>query len=126
MARFFLSRFSDVKPVILSSPKVRCVETVAPLAKAVDAEIVAVPELTEHGDLSKEETYPQFKKRIEKILSEQINSRSKIIILCSHGDWIPEALQILTGNDLALDKAGWAEFEIVGSQRKLTWLVQGW
>jgi 8-oxo-(d)GTP phosphatase len=126
IAHFFTSRFKDTKPLILSSPKVRCVETVAPLAKAIDAEIIAESSLLEQGDDSKEESLPQFKDRVEKFVKRQLASKSKIVILCSHGDWIPEALHLLTDNDLALDKGGWAEFEVERQHARLIWLLQSY
>lgn len=77
-AKLIAKRLAD-RPVevILSSPYRRCVETVRPLADLLGLEVVAEPRLAEGTDL--ESSWE---------LLDSLGSRE--IVLCSHGDVIPE------------------------------------
>ena len=87
----------DGRPVarILSSPAVRCVTTVEPLARAFAIEVELAPTLFEGGDpygLADEwfaEAHPEG------------------IVLCSHGEVIPELLRILRARSVDLRGGGW-------------------
>lgn len=64
-----------------SSPYVRCMQTLAPLARALDLEVVAEPRLAEETPFE----------RVLELLAEVGDGA----VLCSHGDIIPELLQAL-------------------------------
>ena len=75
------------KPVgrILSSPAVRCTETVEPLGQALGLPVQAIDELAE-------ETYASDAvKLVCSLAAEEGDS-----VLCSHGDVIPGVLWVLT------------------------------
>ncbi|MBK9295178.1 MAG: histidine phosphatase family protein [Oligoflexia bacterium] len=84
-----------------SSPKLRCQETLEPLAKIEKAKLKIVEELDEQTN---KESSKEFRKRIFNFL-QKLKKAEKVIYLCSHGDWLPEALQELTGMWVDVKKA---------------------
>lgn len=77
---------------ILSSPAVRCHDTVAPLAQARRVEIKLTPELAEgHG----------VRKAHEALMD--LADKKGDSVLCSHGDLIPELLRRLTRDGVRLE-----------------------
>lgn len=75
---------------IVTSPHRRCVETVEPLAAALDREVVVDERLAEGAD-------PQD-------AAEWLVSLSpKTVVACSHGDLIPKVLRYLAAGDLELE-----------------------
>lgn len=92
---------------ILSSPAVRCVETVAPLATKLGLDVEETHALFEGSDASK--AYELLRKA----------SRGKgDLVLCTHGDLIPELLRILSRDGVTLvDAPRWPK----GS----TWALEG-
>jgi 8-oxo-dGTP diphosphatase len=69
---------------ILSSPYVRCRDTVAPLAEQVAVTVEDVPELAEGH--SREAV------ALIRGLAANVDGASDAIVICSHGDVIPEVL----------------------------------
>jgi 8-oxo-(d)GTP phosphatase len=70
---------------ILSSPAVRCVQTVAPLAKALNVKVEEAEDLSEGAGLS--------------ALALVRNVACEKIALCTHGDVIPDILVALADED---------------------------
>jgi len=101
------------KPLFLSSPKQRCVETLEPLAEFFDVKIKVHPELDEQAD---HETPSQFKKRVVRFVTEWKNDFPELTIACSHGDWLPFAVEELIGVTADFEKGGWAEFSFVDDE----------
>ena len=92
--------------IILSSPKARCIETLEPLAEALGIEIEIDPKLDEHGP---SETTASFRERT-KIFAEFIGKKKfHRMVICSHGDWIPEFTAFILGKGIDLEKAGMIE-----------------
>jgi broad specificity phosphatase PhoE len=108
--RYFQDRFSqeDLKSGLwlASSPKIRCVETLQPLAKTLDKQIDIHPGLDEQ---SLREGGPALEARIQTFLSEWKKSGVGITVLSSHGDWIPMATQRLLGVFVDPKKGSWLE-----------------
>lgn len=100
--KFYLKNFGRMKPMILSSPSKRCVQTVKPLATKLKVPIKRTLSLFEEGDEEK-----GFKTRVSKFCKKARKSKSETVILCSHGDWIPIALKLLTGKARELKKGEW-------------------
>lgn len=105
----------DGKIILFSSPKRRCIETLAPFSKKVDVKITVDPNLDEQKHT---ETAARFEKRLDSFLEfisglQRKASRSEevVIVACSHGDWLPIAIQKLTGVAIDLKKGGVAEIE---------------
>ena len=113
-----LVRFAHDKDLegalFLSSPKKRCVETITPLAEALESTVKIEPNLSEGYSTKNLDAF------IEKLKHED----AEVIVACSHGDWIPAFVQRLTGASISIKKAGWCEIELTGNDAFLTWLVQ--
>ena len=122
--RFFLDRFSadDLKKGLwfVSSPKLRCLETLTPAAKAFDRPVDAHPDLDEQG--TKEGT-AAFEQRIKRFLAEWNASKVAVTVVCSHGDWLPLAAFELLGLHQEFKKGGWLEVESVSGSSYLKWYV---
>ena len=91
----------DDQPIefVLSSPALRCQQTVAPLATRLGLEITVEPKLVEGASSST---------AIELIRSLQ----GRTAALCSHGDVIPDILRSLEIGGSHLHGRGWAKGSI--------------
>jgi len=95
---------SPSKPLLaLSSPKKRCVQTIQPLTEKWDVELKIHPALDEqhHDELSK-----VFLERIEEFVSQVILLPVATVAICSHGDWIPEAISLMAPRGVAASFTG--------------------
>lgn len=122
-AEFFKSRFGqtpDLKPLLFSSPKKRCRETLEPLARKLEAEIEILPFLNEAH------TANQLDQNISEFRYFWDHRNEPLIVICSHGDWIPRYLETVVGNPIVLSKGGWAQVERDewNQHPQLTWLIQ--
>lgn len=120
-AEFFLARFgADQKALLLSSPKKRCQQTLAPLAKRLDLDIQVLPCLNEAQRAA------QLDQNIDEFRYFWDQSSEPIVVICSHGDWIPRYLERVTGVATQLSKGAWAQLERDEWHQKpqLTWLIQ--
>ncbi len=79
------------------SPKKRARETMQPLATTYQTRLSAEPELDERGD---RETHASLTKRVRKWIGNiQFSmAASDAIYVCSHYDWLAEALVIIPSN----------------------------
>ncbi|MGZ3722584.1 MAG: phosphoglycerate mutase family protein [Bdellovibrionales bacterium] len=122
--RFFADRFQaeDLKRGLwfVSSPKLRCMETLLPTAKACDRPVDAHPDLDEQS--SKEGT-AGLETRVKRFLNEWSSSKVGITVLCSHGDWLPLATFQLLGTYHDFKKGSWLEIEWVSGKAYLKWYV---
>ena len=124
LAAYFRRRFGKKKKaIVLSSPKLRCLETVIPLARAAKTPVEVEPRLNEMGGNGKESSR-QFGERITEFARWWREEAPPFVVACSHGDWIPEALAELTGASLDLKKGGWAEVVLEDGKPRLVWLMQ--
>jgi 8-oxo-dGTP diphosphatase len=92
-------------PTLLSSPYVRCVQTLEPLAVALGGKVVADDRLTEGAP---------FEPALELVLSTPSGS-----VLCSHGDLIPDVIGALhrRGAHITTD-ADWRKCSVWVLQRE--------
>jgi hypothetical protein len=51
--------------------------------------------------------------RIHKFIQVWIRSGPALTVACSHGDWLPYAVEIATGARVAFKKGAWAEIELL-------------
>jgi broad specificity phosphatase PhoE len=100
--RFVKTFGPKAQPTLLSSPKLRCLETLAPLAKKLDAAIEIRLGLDESPDPIKQAR--AFLQRWKK-------SRCKTTVICSHGDVLPALLKLTLGAPIELDKGAWCVLE---------------
>lgn len=121
---YYFKRYPEFeKPLLLSSSRKRCMETLQPLANKLERKLVLHPLLMEKGGDHKNENVTQFKKRVKKFLKEWEESKAPLTIVCSHGDWIPVFVKECLGTSINLKKGGWAEIELT-EKPALTWLLQ--
>jgi len=118
---FYFERFPEMEtPVLLTSGRRRCVETLDPLARKLERKLAIEPLLEEQKP---KETMAQFKKRIRSFKKQWERSKADLTVICSHGDWIPLFLKDSVGAEIHLKKGGWAEM-VLEKNLQLTWLIQ--
>jgi broad specificity phosphatase PhoE len=122
--RFYLERFATYDRRqglwLVSSPKLRCHETLAPLAKSLECSVDAHPGLDEQGA---RESNLAFAGRVKAFLQEWKASAASLTVLSSHGDWLPLAIKELLGISLEFKKGSWTELEVHDSQPTLRWAI---
>ena len=121
LVKFARERLAGSNPAFFCSPKKRCQETLSPLAKELGGKMLIEERLTEHGV---GESMPLYLARIEEFLDFWKYDGPDTSVICSHGDWIPIAIQKLTNAKVGIKKAGWVEIEYDGGEAYLTWIVQ--
>lgn len=109
LKKYFYKRFDERTGVwLVSSPKIRCVETLEPIAKDGGYEVDQHPDLLEQGAA---ETMAKFEGRIQHFLKEWAGSPQPLTVVCSHGDWLPLAAGELLGVEIDFKKGAWLEVE---------------
>ena len=103
---------------VLSSPFLRCVETVAPLASALELEVESVVYLSEGEDEDN---------AIAELLDVATISAPRAVVACSHGDVIPAILDLLIAKGAEFSgtrtvRKG-ASFELIGNAEGFTAIV---
>lgn len=105
---------------LYSSPKVRCVETLEPLAKSLEIKIQQTSDLIE---MQNKESLEQMDQRIHHFFHEWNTKGSEVMIACSHGDWLPMAAYHLLGASIDFKKGSWVELEWNDGRAHLKWAV---
>ena len=122
--RFFAERFTanEFKKGLwfVSSPKIRCVETLLPSAKSAERPVDVHPDLDEQ---SGRETERSLEARVGRFLDEWTQSKRELTLLCSHGDWLPLATARLLGVRHDFKKGSWLEIEAEGGHFALKWYI---
>jgi broad specificity phosphatase PhoE len=109
-------------PKVLTSPKRRCIETVAAIAERAGTRVEVSAELDEQ---SSQESDEEFDGRIRGFVRRWVSGKEALVIACSHGDGLPIALREATGARAKLKKGGWAEIRLkVGGRPELRSLIQ--
>ncbi|MCX6536841.1 MAG: phosphoglycerate mutase family protein [Actinobacteria bacterium] len=90
----------ELKPsALISSPAVRCMQTLEPLSKATKIEIFADKRLFEHGDVAK--------------MIELLEDAQDSTVISSHGDMIPEVIKILQRRGMEIgSKPDWRKASV--------------
>ena len=111
---WFRARGQPQKAVlIVTSPKLRCIETIEPLAQQLKVSPIIDPGLDEEHE---GEGQRRFSARVADAItrlaalarSQQISE----IVACSHGDWIPVACDLISGQNVNLGKGQWIELDL--------------
>jgi 8-oxo-(d)GTP phosphatase len=104
----YKKRLKEEAALLLSSPKRRCLETLAPLAESLGAKVRKDPRLLEGdgGDL-------------EGFLSWWKEEAPARVVACSHGDWIPYFLHLAAGALMPVRKGSWTELSLEGGSVKI-------
>ena len=101
-----VSKYGLQSCVLYSSPKLRCIETLRPLATYLKQDIQIHSALSEKHP---HESESEFKMRIIKFLEEWKQSDIELTLACSHGDWLPFGVYHLTSTYADFEKGEWAE-----------------
>lgn len=99
-----------------TSPKLRCVQTLEPLAKAAGVPLVIRPELTEQ---KRNESFGAFQQRVQAESENLLQQPAPVIFICSHGDFLPLSIYHFLGVAVNFKKAGWLEFSSYEGQFSL-------
>lgn len=118
--RFKTEEWRDLKGVILSSPKLRCVETVAPVAAALTCKVEINKDLEEQR---MGESFASMNERIHRFMDWWVKEAPPIVVVCSHGDWLPLAIFHLTGAAIEMKKGSWLELEWDSGRAQIRWYV---
>lgn len=107
------SRLADALPrsgagiaAVVSSPARRCVQTVAPLAEALELPVTTDPLYEEVGEVPVDDAGDRWVDAawkggralaaIERLTEQHAGAR---VVVCSHGDVIPSLVALLSGRD---------------------------
>ena len=93
-------------PNLISSPKRRCIETLQPIQLLTQVQLNIDSLLSEGQD---NEGTNQLVKRVEQFCKKWKNQEHPLTLVCSHGDWLPLAVDYLVGAFSEFKKCGWAE-----------------
>ena len=100
LVKYFEKNFSEEKMKFYTSPKIRCIETISPIAKSF-SEDVTVMKLLDEGSFLEE--------RAQEFMKWWAREAPPITVICSHGDWIPYLVFIMTGARIELKKGAFVE-----------------
>lgn len=100
-------------PVLLTSPKLRCIQTLEPIAEISQVPIEKNILLLEKDDY---ERMAHLQARVDQFLNGWKKSRHALTLVCSHGDWLPLAFQSLLGLEAEFKKGSWAEIIWTGKK----------
>lgn len=107
--KFFLDRYPDQTPVIFASPSLRCRETVTPIAQKRGIRVRISRLLEEQRMGERPESDRAFQIRVRKFYDWWRKTSAELIVVCSHGDWIPVFLELTTEGARELAKGEWVE-----------------
>ena len=103
-----------------TSPKRRCLETLAPLATVAGRAFAVDPNLDERRP---GESGSGLDGRVQNFLNACAQDPARVTIACSHGDWLPRAIGKLTGHQPDLPNACWFEVDWRGGPAELSWFI---
>ncbi len=106
LLKVFRKRFGKSRARVLSSPKRRCVETLRPTARHAGTFVRRDLRLDEQNP---DESDLQFLRRVEAFCEWWKDEGPDLLVVCSHGDWLPLAVELLTGRVVDLKKSGFVE-----------------
>ncbi len=112
---FYERKFDNQKPIILSSPKRRCLETVERIAKKTKVIVEVSDLLDEDGDIAQ---------KVGDLISKIQGYRQSPIVVCSHGDVIPSLISSLVHADVELDKGGVIQINKLNGEYQIKNLIQ--
>lgn len=116
LKKYFVERFGkEIELEILSSPKKRCIETVAPIAEEYAVKIEESSLLVEGEPIEA---------KVQEFYKWWASKAGPYTLVSSHGDWIPYAIYSLTGARVENRKGSFAEISGPSSTPYLVTLIQ--
>ncbi|MDB5037027.1 MAG: hypothetical protein JWQ35_555 [Bacteriovoracaceae bacterium] len=119
---FYIKNFDSKEIKLFSSPKLRCQETLEPLSKYLNVKM----EILDLLDESSQTKGGRIEERIMKFKTWWFKEAPPLMMICSHGDWIPTFFEQTLNQSTALKKGGWAELKLRSGKVSLEKLVQRW
>lgn len=119
---YFKTQYASLSPRLISSPKLRCQETIEPLGDFYKREI----EISQLLDEGSQIQFGNVSTRINEFIRLWKNEFEDFVVICSHGDWIPDFLHIAAGEMISLKKAGLVEIVKSDAQLKIEKIIQSW
>lgn len=95
----------------VTSPKKRCVETITPVARRTLATLEVWDELDEQGFAESQE---KFWERVQATIHNIHQRPEELVMVCSHGDYLPLFIFHLIGVNLELSKGGICALSVEG------------
>lgn len=121
--KYFEKRYGKRDVEILSSPKLRCRETLEPIVEFLGAKMNISP-LLDEGTQSK---FGTLEKRVLEFKKWWIDKASDFVLISSHGDWIPSFFEVCLGKSTELKKAGWATLKLTDADKiSVEEIIQSW
>lgn len=102
---------------LISSPKRRCQESLQAFSEELGISIEIDQDLDEQG-ASEDST--SFRSRVQSFIEKFKGLKEDPVLICSHGDWIPEAIYECTHLITEIKQGGWAEL----SHENGKWILQ--
>ena len=118
LAKIYSKMFKKMRPVTYSSPKLRCIETVEPIATKRNVPVQILDSLNEALTTS------ELRRKINDFDAFWRANDAKLMVVSSHGDWIPAYVKKVTGAEIDLDKGGWLQIEMITDRPQLRWIIQ--
>ena len=125
IAQFFDVRFDKMsfepkELLLVSSPKLRCLQTLKPIEVIARTQIKVSEDLLE---AQQGETFDDLTARVSGFLKWWKAEGPALTLICSHGDWLPLAVHQLLGSVVYFKKGGWLELDWHEGQAHLRWYV---
>jgi len=120
--RFSKKDVHDLKAQLVSSPKLRCVETLQPVAELWDLSLTVRKDLDEMLD---RESTADFRARILTFKDWWVNEAPPLLFVSTHGDWLPVATDAFLGLPIVMKKGAWLELEWDQGHFDLTCYIPG-
>lgn len=115
------SQYELKTAVFYSSPRLRCQQTLQPLAQKLSLSLHEEPLLDEAA----KQKIP-LHERVLTFVNQIKKTPEQTFVICSHGDWIPVFFSVTMGSELHLRKSGLAIIELIDGEFKLEKLIQDW
>lgn len=115
LLKYMEDHYHDVNPYIISSPKKRCQQTIAPIAEYYKKE-VEIEELVGEA--------PNLEGRVREFHKWWIQKAPEFTIVCSHGDFIPICVFMMTGARADISKCSLTEISGPTTAPYLVHLIQ--
>ncbi len=103
---FYLERFSQKHPDLVSSERLRCQETLVPMSERLGVDVQIDPHLTEQKT---NESHQDFVQRMLRFKKGFEDSENPVTVACTHGDWIPLFTDLTIKKMIHPGYVGWIE-----------------
>jgi len=114
LSHYIIERYKKKSLYLSSSPKLRCQETLTPLAEELGLKINIDTLLDESGTQNE-----GLASRVLKFIEWMNKKAPELTVICSHGDWLPLFFEETIGEAIDLKKSGIAELEWGAKEIKL-------